>query len=66
MPRAVRFSMPAQPVAPLAHAASEALALQASTDLAQLMARLLNAGAFCSAQPGANQAITPAMNQEPA
>ncbi len=51
---------------PLAHAASEALALQASTDLAQLMARLLDAGAFCSAHPCANQAITQAMNQEPA
>ncbi len=50
----------------LAHAASEALALQASTDLAQLMAQLLNAGAFCSAQPGANQALIQAMNQEPA
>ena len=34
---------------PLAQAASEALARQASIDLAQLMARLLDAGAFCSA-----------------
>ena len=33
---------------PLAQAASEALARQASTDFAQLMARLLDAGAFCS------------------
>ena len=48
---------------PLAHAASEALALQASTDLAQLMAGLLNAGAFCSAHPCANQALIQAMNQ---
>ena len=33
---------------PLAQAASEALARQASINLAQLMARLLDAGAFCS------------------
>ena len=51
---------------PLAHAASEALALQAGTDLAQLMAGLLNAGAFCSAHPCANQAINQAITQEPA
>jgi len=47
---------------PLAHAARAALARQASTDLAQLMARLLNAGAFCSAHPCTNQTMT----QEPA
>ena len=35
---------------PLAQAASAALARQAGTDLAQLMARLLQAGALCSAQ----------------
>ena len=35
---------------PLAHAASEALALQPNIDLAQLIARLLGAGAFCNAQ----------------
>ena len=51
---------------PLAHAASEALAREASTDLAQLMAGLLNAGAFCSVHPCANQDINQDMNQEPA
>ena len=34
---------------PLAHAANVALARQSRTDLAQLMAALLDAGAFCSA-----------------
>ena len=47
---------------PLAHAASEALARQASTDLAQLMARLLDAGAFCSAPVCAE----PPLTKEPA
>ena len=47
---------------PLAHAASAALARQAGTDLAQLMARLLDAGAFCSAAVCANLSLT----QEPA
>ena len=47
---------------PLAQAASAALARQASTDLAQLMARLLEAGAFCSAAVCAN----PPTTKEPA
>ena len=47
---------------PLAQAASEALARQASTDLARLMARLLDAGAFCSAAVCA----APSLNKEPA
>lgn len=51
---------------PLAQAVSEALAREASTNLAQLMAGLLNAGAFCSAYSCANQAINHAINQEPA
>ena len=33
---------------PLAYAAGEALACDAGIDLAQLMAKLLDAGAFCS------------------
>ena len=47
---------------PLAQAASEALTRQASTDLAQLMARLLDAGAFCSAPVCAD----PSPTKEPA
>lgn len=43
---------------PLAHAATAALARHASTDLAQLMARLLHAGAFCSAHRCADQPLT--------
>ncbi len=46
---------------PLAQAAGQALARQAGTDLAQLMALLLNAGAFCRAQVSADQPMT----QEP-
>ena len=42
---------------PLMHAASEALARQASTDLAQLMARLLDAGAFCSVPVRADSSL---------
>lgn len=47
---------------PLAHAAGEALACEAGTDLAQLMARLLDAGAFCSTPTCAN----PPLTKEPA
>ena len=45
---------------PLALAADAALARQADCDLARLMAALLQAGAFCSAQP-----VLPTLNQEP-
>ena len=45
---------------PLAQAAGEALACDAGTDLASLMARLLQAGAFCSTCPN------PSLDQEPA
>lgn len=44
---------------PLALAASEALARQASTDLAQLMAGLLQAGAFCRAQVSPDESTLP-------
>lgn len=47
---------------PLADAAGEALARQAGCDLAQLMATLLAAGAFCSAQAGSAQ---PPLTEEP-
>ena len=47
---------------PLAHAAAEALACDAGTDLAQLMASLLDAGAFCSPTPRPNLPF----NMEPA
>jgi len=47
---------------PLAHAAGEALACGAGTDLAQLMARLLDADAFCSTHSCPN----PPLNKEPA
>jgi hypothetical protein len=43
---------------PLAQAASAALARQACTDLAQLMATLLQAGAFCRAQACADPSLT--------
>jgi hypothetical protein len=52
----------------LAQAASAALARHAGTDLAQLMATLLQAGAFCGAQARAASALTqPLINadQEP-
>ncbi|CAN5500556.1 DNA-binding domain-containing protein [soil metagenome] len=43
---------------PLADAADAALARQAGCDLERLMAALLDAGAFCSAQPFAEQPLT--------
>ena len=46
----------------LAQAAGEALACDAGTDLAQLMATLLDAGAFCGMPPCPN----PPSNKEPA
>ena len=46
---------------PLAHAASAALARQASTDLALLMTKLLDAGAFCRTPTCADPTITKEM-----